>query len=252
MPSEDPDAVGLHEPGEEMIIGLLRHALGMPLGWQPSPSMIADARAALRAGMRRRRTRRREGRDDMPSPRRTGALTGIDALVDFLCSPEGILVLDLLLAMPRAAAGFTAAMTPGAVMIGERVFRFRPWSRIEASRIVRYARDKLEAPARAPDVSPLIDEHQVAAVNCAAPARVSAWLAALRGGSDRDRRAALDEMSALGERAIVVAAPLCVWRSEPGPPRGILVDAAPVLGLVEADDAPAGGAPGVPRPPGGR
>lgn len=249
MPSDDAADEPLYEPGIELIISMLRSSLGMPFDWRPSPEMLRDARAALRAAMRRRRRAKAAGGDDMPPPSGTGALSGVDALVDFLCSPEGVLMVDLFLAMPRIAAGFAVYMNSGTAAIGDRVLRPAPSVRIEADPIIRYIHQKLCSPERVPDVVPVPEWRLVAAVNCATPARASEWLHVLRFGSDHSRRDVMSEMQTVGRRAVEIAAPMRVWEPELGAPRGLLPDAPALLRVVEPPDDDPDGVLGTPRPP---
>ena len=262
---EDPELWGpeLWNPSNAWIASLIRSVRGWPRDEYVAPALIREWRAVLRAEAVRVQGARRTGRNPYPPrPRQgDGPVSARDVILDFLASPEGVLAIDILLAMPSMLAALAASA------VGMAVQSLRPAVRHEVAPVYAYLIGKIGGTPWGPHwgsrgtyvVGPDGRGRRLtapsdagcpaayrAAINAVSPARARVWRDRLATAAPANMEAVWQEMAAAGAAAVTAADPLAIWMPEGGPPRGILPD--PPVPPVDESAPAAGGAARGERP----
>lgn len=260
---------GIGEPTDQWIADLIRRVRKIPVGEPISASLIRKVRSELRALARRRLVARREHREPLAA---SAADVAPDAredvrevLLDLVRSPHGQVGIWMLIGAPIFLHAAVDAVAQARAM---RLFPRhecapirdylagklggRPWPARQGSRRPFTVAGGHRVHARTPrerGPSPL----HIAACNAVTVGRAREWLSRLDEGSDADRRAVLVELDEIGIAASEASAPLPLWYTEEGPPRGLWPDPPPpeddgaaglktlVGGLLGATVTPKGG-----------
>ncbi len=255
----EPADLDVWAPTDAWLSSMIRRLRGLPPGEPLPPGLLESWRRHVTREVRRHAVARARGRapGPMPSNRRVGPTDpAADLIAELLSSPEGQFYISVAAGMASLlAAVATAAAAQMQVQAWHVRRELERKARADAAELVRYLDAKVGGALYDEDPRDPLWAPYKAACNAITPRRALSWRVRLSDTtlSPPALHDLLAEIAEIGRAVIDTTAPIRIWDSDPGPPRGLVPDPPEP---DEEDDDPARrggrGTPLKPEPGGGR